>query len=399
VLRSKNSLAGLGLLSLLTISTISTISMTFGTASPVAAEEVSPPAPPAPPATPATPPAPAVVAPNGSFKLSGGIYLFDYIPQLAGGKNKFEIYAFVLNVDAASSDQRYGLHVQTRARDSKLRSFFVSDVWFQEAYAWAKTEVGEVHAGKFYRKVGILWDDSFFGNVQYFNGLKLNPEYGAELVGSRPFSPAFAVDYSLQYLTNNDKVDGSLPGRDVESDPDATLADTGTVRLVPTWTFGPGRSLALGLSGLSGRIDRRGANPLVGRSFRLGQMAGDATLTWGPSISYVEILRQTGERNDTFHPFSRLGYDDATYYLAGTRWQVHPRLNLRVNWSRVDYKGTGGTGARETEIVPGLVFNLADNLADKLALIVEYDWWKSQPRTGPEEFIDKSYNLVLNYNF
>lgn len=377
MLRSKISLAVLGLLSLLMMS---------GLAVPAAGEEVSPAAPAAPAVV--TP----VVAPNGSFKLSGGIYLFDYLPQLAGGKNKFEIYAFLLNFDAATEDQRYGLHVQTRARDSKLRSFFVSDVWFQEAYAWAKTPVGELHAGKFYRKVGILWDDSFFGNVQYFNGLKLNPDYGAELVGSRPFAPAFAVDYSLQFLANNDKVDGSLPGRDVESDPDATLADTGTIRLVPTWTFGPGRTLALGVSGLSGRIDRRGADPAVGRSFKLGQVAGDATLTWGPSISYVEILRQTGERNDTFHPFSRLGYDDATYYLAGTRWQVHPRLNLRVNWSRVDYKGSG---AQETEIVPGLVFGIADNFK----LIVEYDWWKSQPRTGPEEFIDKSYNLVLNYNF
>jgi len=115
-------------------------------------------------------------------------------------------------------------------------------------------------------------------------------------------------------------------------------------------------------------------------------------LTWGPSISYFEILRQTGERNDAFHPFSRLGYDDATYYLAGTRWQVHPRLNLRVNWSRVDYKGSG---AQETEIVPGLVFGIAGNFK----FIAEYDWWKSQPRTGPEEFIEKSYNLVLNYNF
>jgi hypothetical protein len=372
VLRSRNRLAGLGLLSLFVIS---------GITSPAAAEE------------PAAAPAPVpVIAPNGSFKLSGGIYLFDYLPQLAGGKNKFEIYAFLLNFDAATSDERYGLHVQTRARDSKLRSFYVSDVWFQEAYAWAKTPAGELHAGKFYRKVGILWDDSFFGNVQYFNGLKLNPDYGAELVGSRLFAPAFAVDYSLQFLANNDKVDGSLPGRDVESDPDATLADTGTIRLAPTWTFGPGRTLSLGVSGLSGRIDRRGAPAPVGRSFRLGQVAGDATLTWGPSISYVEVLRQSGERNDAFHPFSRLGYDDATYYLAGTRWQVHPRLNLRVNWSRVDYKGSG---AQETEIVPGLVFGIAGNFK----LIAEYDWWKSQPRTGPEEFIDKSYNLVLNYNF
>jgi hypothetical protein len=339
----------------------------------------------------ADPPAP-VTAPNGSFNLSGGIYLFDYLPQTEGSKDKFEIYAFLVNFDAATADGRYGLHVQTRARDSKLRSFYVSDVWFQEAYAWAKTAAGELHAGKFYRKVGILWDDSFFGNVQYFNGLKLNPDYGAELVGSRPVSAAFAVDYSLQLLANNDHVDGSLPGRDVESDPDATLADTGTIRLVPTWTFGPGRALALGVSGLSGRIDRAGADPRVGRSFRLRQMAGDATLTWGPSVSYVEVLDQQGERNDAFHPFSRPGYDDATYYLAGTRWQVQPRLNLRVNWSRVNYRGSG---ARETEIVPGLVYAFAPSFQ----LIAEYDWWKTAPKTGAETFIDKSYNLVLHYSF
>jgi len=365
-LGTKTSLAVLGLLSL---------SMLAGVRPTVAEEATLP-----------------VLAPNGSFKLSGGIYLFDYLPQLEGAKSKFEIYAFLLNFDAATKDERYGLHVQTRARDSKLRSFFVSDVWFQDAYAWAKTPVGELHAGKFYRKVGILWDDSFFGNVQYFNGLKLNPDYGAELVGNHPLSPGFGVDYSLQYLANNDHVAGSLPGRDVESDPDATLADTGTARIAPTWTFGPGRSVSVGLSGLSGRIDRGGASPAVGKSFRLGQVAGDATLTWGPAVSYVEVLRQTGERNDAFHPFSRPGYDDATYYLAGTRWQVHPRLNLRVNWSRADYKGSG---AQETEIVPGLVFGIADNFK----LIAEYDWWKTQPRRGPDELIDKSINLVLNYNF
>ena len=361
MLRLRNSVAVLGLLSF----------MILGIASPAAAQ---------------------VTAPKGSFQLSGGIYLFDYLPQLAGSKDKFEIYAFLLNVDAATQDQRYGLHVQTRARDSKLRSFYVSDVWFQEAYVWGKTAVGEVHAGKFYRKVGILWDDSFFGNVQYFNGLKLNPDYGVELVGSRPLSSTFALDYSLQFLANNDKVDGSLPGRDVESDPDATLADTGTIRLAPTWTFSPGRTLAVGISGLSGRIDRTGAAPEVGRSFRLGQVAGDITLIWGPSVSYVEILRQTGERNDAFHPFSRLGYDDATYSLVGTRWQVCKRLNLRVNWSRVDYKGSG---AKETEIVPGLVYGIAK----QLDLIAEYDWWKSRPKTGPDEFIEKSYNLVLHFTF
>ena len=68
---------------------------------------------------------PAVMAPAGSFALSGAIYLFSYVPNLEGVKDVFEIYAYLLNVDATSRDGKYGLHVQTRFRDSKLRSFFL----------------------------------------------------------------------------------------------------------------------------------------------------------------------------------------------------------------------------------------------------------------------------------
>lgn len=335
-------------------------------------------------------PAPPVHAPSGSFDLSGGIYLFEYLPSLQGADPKLEIYAFLLNVDAATADRRYGLHVQTRARDSKLRSYFVSDVWFQEAYVWTKTPAGDLHAGKFYRKVGVLWDDSFFGNVQYFNGLKLNPDYGVELVGSRPLAPAFALDYSVQYFANNDHVAGSLPGRDVESDPTATARDTATARVVPTWSLGPGRSLAVGLSGLSGRIERTGAG-IGGASFSLSQAAGDVTLTWGPTVSYVEVLKQHGIK-PALSPDLRLGYLDGTYLLAGVRWQALPRLNLRLSYSQVDYTDLQAT---EVEVVPGAVVQLHD----KLDLIVEYDGWKTEPRRGPDVFIDKSYNFVLHYSF
>jgi len=344
----------------------------------------------APTPDPAADPAPAPVrAPSGSFDLSGGIYLFEYLPALKGVDPKLEIYAFLLNVDAATADKGYGLHVQTRARDSKLRSYFVSDVWFQEAYVWAKTPVGDVHAGKFYRKVGVLWDDSFFGNVQYFNGLKLNPDYGMELVGSRPLAPGFSLDYSAQYFANNDHVAGSLPGRDVESDPQASLRDTATARVVPTWSLGAGRSLALGLSGLAGHVERTGGPALP--SFSLSQAAGDVTLTWGPTVSYVEVLRQNGIQ-PALSPDLRLGYLDGTYLLAGVRWQALPRLSLRINYSQVDYPGLRTT---EVEWVPGAVVGLHD----KLDLIVEYDGWKSEPRGGPDVFIDKSYDLVLHYSF
>jgi hypothetical protein len=355
-----------------------------------AAHADPPAAPPAgaPAEAPAPPPAtPPVASPGGGFDLSGGIYLFEYLPRLDGAKEKFEIYAFVLNLDAATADERYGLHVQARARDSKLRSYFVSTTWFQEAYAWAKTPAGDLHVGKFYRRVGILWDDSFFGNVQYFNGLKLNPDYGLELVGRRALGRGFSADYSAQYFVNNDQVAGSLPGRDVESDPDATLRQTATGRVVPTWELAGGGSLALGLSALSGRIDRT-----VGESFRLSQAAADLTLTRDAWIAYAELLRQRGEKDDAAHPLSRPGYDDATYMLAGARWQALPWLNARLNYSRADYDGQD---AVETEVVPGLVIALRDDVH----LIVEYDHWLIRPRGGRDQFIDKSFELVLHYTF
>lgn len=343
----------------------------------------------APPAAASEDPSAAAEKPaKPSFELSGGIYLFDYIPELDGAKEKFEIYAFVLNLDAARADGRYGLHVQTRARDTKLRPFFTSTVWFQEAYAWGKTPVGEVHVGKVYRKVGIFWDDSFFGNVQYFNGLKLNPDFGAELVGSKSASDRFSFDYSLQYFVVDDRVNGSLDGREVASDPNADQRNTVTARLVPTWKLGGGKgSVALGLSGLYGRIDR-----LEGPDFPLSQGAADLTLAWGPSISYVEVLEQRGERDDAAHPLSRLGYDDSTYLLAGTRWQLGHRVNARVNYSRVRYKGARAT---ETELLPGLVFTLDPSAS----VIVEYDHWKTDPDHGEASFIDKSWSLVLHYSF
>ena len=219
-----------------------------------------------------------VMAPHGGLELSGSIYLFDYVPTQSGGKQKFEIYAFVLNADATTANGRYGLHVQSRARDTKLRDFFLSNFWFQEAYGWRKTAAGEVHVGKFYRKVGLLWDDSFFGNVQYFNGLKLNPDAGVELRGRAAGGGRQRWTTRPQYFVSNDRVAGSLPGRDAASDSTGTLRNILTARVAPTFSMRAGASLGLGLSGLVGRLDRpagelrrgagRGRPDAVGRPVR-----------------------------------------------------------------------------------------------------------------------------------
>jgi len=331
-----------------------------------------------------------VMAPGGELDLSGTLLLFDYLPQMPASEQKFEVYAFMLNIDAATDDKQSGLHAQARFRDSKLRPFFLSNSWFQELYIYHKTPIADVHIGKVYRKVGIFWDDSFFGNVQYFNGLKLNPDYGAEVVKSHDVGDSFTFDASAQYFPNNDNVDGSLNGRDVESDPFAHMHNTATGRLVSTWKMCPKSSLALGVSALTEGIERSTA---TAEGFRLTQRAVDLTLTAGPSITYVEFLKQVGELDNAAHPLSRPGYDTATYFLAGTRWQVLSWLNARINYSQANYVGQD---AKEAETVPGLVFTLNKNAF----IMAEYDYWKLYPHGGgPDVLIDRSYNLIFGYSF
>jgi hypothetical protein len=320
--------------------------------------------------------------------LSGGIYLFQYLPTDNIDQSKFEVYALVVSVDAATSDRMFGLHVETRIRDTKLRDFFFSNIWFQEAYAFVRLPLGEIRAGKIYRKVGIFWDDSFFGNVHYFNGLKLNPDFGVELTGS-PVSlrDNITMGYSLQYLTNNDHVDGSLPGRDVESDPDARQRHTVTARLEPSIPLSGNVSLSIGVSVLHATI-RRTAGP----NFSLNQLAGDVALTAGPGSAVIEILRQNGELNDANHPYGRLGYDNATYLLGGLHWNVCQNVKARINYSSARYDGSHAT---EYELLPGVVFQATGNIG----LILEYDYWQIKPDSGPRSVIDRSANIVIHCTF
>lgn len=115
------------------------------------------------------------------FTLGAGVYLFYYQPVdnttfAPTDKNGyFQVYAFYLKLD--SEWHGFGGHAEIRLRDGGhvgpggtnqyLRGFFTSNIWFQEVYAYYKPRPWlNIKAGKIYRKVGIFWDDSFFGNVQ-----------------------------------------------------------------------------------------------------------------------------------------------------------------------------------------------------------------------------------------
>lgn len=321
------------------------------------------------------------------LKLSGGIYLYDYAPLTKGSDNLFNVYAYILKTDAATKDGRFGLHVELRFRDNKLRSFYPSNVWFQESYAYAHTKAGDLHVGKFYNKVGILWDDSFFGNIQYFNGLKLNPEFGAEWVGKQKFGDDNKLDYSLQLISNNSGTNGALPGRDVQSDTIAHFKNGITARIAPTFKISDHFSITPGISGLTGGIDR-----LTGNSFQMSQLAGELTLNVYNGAVFGEALYLKGEKNNIAHPLSRPGYDDATYLLTGVRYTFFKKLTARVSYSQANYSGSN---AIEREVLPGLVYAIRDNIA----IITEYDYWNLKPESQSPELLDNSLNFVLHYSF
>jgi len=311
--------------------------------------------------------------------FGGDVYLFQYVPVgISGVSPKFELYAFSALVDGQKGP--WGLHVDYRFRTTKLRSFFPGNTWLQQGYVRYRTPWGEARAGSFYRRVGLEWDDSFFGNIQYFDGLKLDPEFGVGFEGSHNLSGRLGAEYSLQYFSTDSGINGSLPGRDFVSEPGARAKNDVALRFAPVWHFSKQTSLTLGGSFAQGAIDRD-AGPHNTRT----QVAADGTLHLGPVLTYGEVLRQTVNGIVVLPP------QDATYVLSGVRW-ARGRYQPRFNFSQGNYHGLNGR--REYILQPGITVRVADNLS----FIYEFNFWRriTDAETTP---LDRSLNFVLLYHF
>ena len=311
--------------------------------------------------------------------FGGDVYLFQYVPVgISGVSPKFELYAFSALVDGQRGP--WGLHVDYRFRTTKLRSFFPGNTWLQQGYVRYRTPWGEARAGSFYRRVGLEWDDSFIGNIQYFDGFKLDPEFGVGFEGSHKLSGRLGAEYSLQYFSTDSGINGSLPGRDFVSEPGAHAKNDVAMRFAPVWHFSNQTSLTLGGSFAQGAIDRD-AGPHNTRT----QVAADGTLQLGPVLTYGEVLQQTVNGVVALPP------QDATYVLGGVRW-AKGRYQPRFNFSQGNYHGINGR--REFILQPGITVRVADNLS----FIYEFNFWR---RTTESETtaLDRSLDFVLLYHF
>jgi hypothetical protein len=343
--------------------------------------------PAAKPALRATPPADRTAArPSvarelglGGVEVGGDVYLYQYVPfGVPGAIPKFELYALSLQLQARRGP--WSFYSDYRFRTTKLRSYYPGNTWLQQAYVGYQTPIGQIRAGSFYRRVGLSWDGSFFGNIQYFDGLKLDPGFGLGFEGSHTLAGRLGAEYSVQYFTSDASVNGSLPGRDFVSEPGAHAKNDVTLRFAPVLHFSGNLSLTFGGSYARGSIDRTNGPHNI-RS----QLAGDATLQWRGLLTYAEVLNQYVAGLVIEAP------QDATYTLFGVRW-ARGRFQPRVNFSAANYHGF--QPRREYIFQPGITVNLSDGFS----FLYEFDYWR---RTSiPKPFLlDKSLNLVLLYHF
>ncbi len=329
---------------------------------------------------------PAAVAAQRS-EFSGGAYLFHYRPFGDGAPPpRTEVYAAFAKADVTAG--RWRAHAELRGRDTRLREFFPSTVWIQEGWAsfdaLPATEGSRLtlRAGKIYQTLGRFWDGSFFGNVQYFDGLKLNPQFGVEAAGAVPLGAA-VLGYTGQFLLDSDRISGALPGRDFET-LDAFRNRDGVYGRVTL-------ALPVGLT-LGGTGAARGvAVSADGHEevFHAPHYSADVELARGPFVGYVEWLRREEGDLPMALAATRAG-GAATYRLAGAQLAL-ASFHARYNFSRVEY---GGFGRREWIHQPGIGYDFTPFLHG----LVEVDLWRSADGAA-ERWLDRSVDVVLLLRF
>ncbi len=342
--------------------------------------------------TPAAVAAAATALSTSTLKIGGSAILWYYQPfDVAGIRDDIEIYDTRLTVEADWG--MFGFFFEPHFRDSRLRPYYDGPVWVQQAYGYLDLDTAIVKIGKIYSHLGLFWDNSFYGNIEGYDGLKLSPEYGASVEGT--LGHDFGARYWLQFFPVDGRTNISLPDRDTISVPGARRRNEAVVRFEPFAKLGENSELAVALSGEYFLADFTDDQEDVVR------LAVDAKLTVGGLGIWGELARQEGRSVTDFplEPEPAAGANPAVpgrasahndYLLTGAEY-TEGKWTGRGNFSIGNYEDVS---VLEWLFVPGIGYAVTDHMT----LLGEFALWERNV-SGTASVIDRSFNLSLSVWF
>jgi len=340
--------------------------------------------------------------PVPKIELHGGAWLFYWQPidlAILGAppeKPFARLHFAHLNFDGSIGD--FGLFFNASVRDTKMREFYAGPAWIEEGYFYYKNPYVTVKVGKVYSRYGLLWDNSFYGNIQFYDGIKLDPNHGISAEGSVGREKGFRLGYYGQYFIVDGRTNGSFQGRDTISIPGAYRRHMVVVRAEPAYFWSKDTNLTLGVSGQYFQADLPAP---VGKK-DVARFAGDFYLNVGPFSAWGEVSRQVGQ-SVTEWPVPPVPATATTpavpgrasarndYLLVGgeLRWKT---LVGRYNLSGVVFEDLG---IREIQHCPGLGYNMNEYLQ----FLVEYSYWTQEMPGGAVNLLDRSVSTTIHGYF
>ncbi len=285
-----------------------------------------------------------------------------------------------------------GVHTQARFRDlSTFRSFFPSKLWLYEAYAKVDTTEGTFKAGKIWRRFGLDWDNSFWGPIEYFDGFKLNPDWGFSWEGTHKFDSTFTLDYFGQFYVHQDGVNGSLAGADSESEVGRNNRNISNLRILPKISLTEKTSLELGLSGMEGEIYSRHSANVHHDAYAFDLSAIHKFGRNAEARVFGEFLESHGTLN--LKNYVTGGPSDrAREALAGFNVRYGP-VTYRVSYSEAMYAHPSG---HQKLWLGGVTLAISKNID----LYVERVRWDATNDTlQTHTNFDNGWELALNWRF
>lgn len=304
-------------------------------------------------------------------------------------------YFYYINGDFACktgscSFPEVGVHAQARFRDdTNFRSWFSGPVWLYEGYAYFDTSrMGRVKVGAIWKRFGLDWDGTFWGNSQYYDGWKLDTDWGVSWERKWNEGRRVEMDSYVQLFFEENRVNGSLAGADPESSALYDEGLMGVVRVVPRWHFNSNSSIELGLSGIIGQIDASAGAPTGDDT--LSGYAVDLTWKWCGLEVFAEYGQTWGTQNESHYVTG--GPSDSYQNLIGGFKYTQGPFTLRLAYSHGEYENPGG---EQDLLVAG--FDVA--VTNWLDFIVEYVDWDVTADGSPTSKFEDGWQFVFHWHF